>query len=150
MLAGQSILAGQTLAAASVGGNLSITVGIVVSVIISLVLSFSGIRVLHFFERYSWLVVLPVFVALTAVAGSGPDGLHIPAEEPALAPRPVLSMGSLLAGYLISWSIMSTDYSLYLEPRTSPVKLFTYVWSGFFFSTSECGSRGALRLLCMC
>lgn len=78
------------------------------------------------------------FVILTAMAGTGPDGLHIPADSPPVAARPVLSMGALIAGYIMSWDGMSCDMTHYLRPDTNSLALFAYAWSGFFFGTGEC------------
>lgn len=138
-----SILGGQTLSAVAKDGGLSPTVGIVIIGIISLLVSFSGIRVLHLFERWIWAPVLVCFVVLIGIAGTGPQGLHIPVDDPAPTARGILGMGAVVAGYLVSWSSLASDVTHYMRPDTSPYKIFWAVFLGLFLSTAPFMMLGA-------
>ncbi|PWZ01160.1 hypothetical protein BCV70DRAFT_90631 [Testicularia cyperi] len=133
-----SIVGGQTLAAVSSKSNgtstLTPDVGIVIAALISLVVSFSGIRVLHYFERFFWLPVLICFLVLIGEAGTGPQGLHVASNQPEPTSRAVLGLAAIVAGFVISWSALVSDVSHYLRPDVSPHKLFWSVYCGFFFS----------------
>lgn len=138
-----NILGGQTLSAVPKGESLSPSVGIVIIAVVSLIVSFSGIRVLHLFERWLWAPVLVCFVVLIGVAGTGPDGLHIPSNDPPLSARAVLGMGAIVAGYLVAWAPLGSDVTHYISPSISPYKIFLAVFLGFFLSTAPIMMLGA-------
>ncbi|EST09023.1 Permease [Kalmanozyma brasiliensis GHG001] len=133
-----SIVGGQTLSAVSSRGDGSSTltpdVGIVVAAAIALVVSFSGIRVLHYFERFFWLPTLICFLILIGVAGTGPTALHVAPNQPTATAASILGFAAIIAGFIISYSALVSDVSHYLRPSTSSHKLFWSVYAGFFLS----------------
>lgn len=133
-----SIVGGQTLSAVSsrADGSSTLTpdVGIVVAVCISLVVSFSGIRVLHYFERFFWLPTMICFLILIGKAGTGPQALHVAANQPTASAESILGFAAIIAGFIISYSALVSDVSHYLRPDVSPHKLFWSVYFGFFLS----------------
>jgi NCS1 nucleoside transporter family len=138
-----SILGGQTLSAVPKNDNLSDTVGIVIIAIVSLVVSFCGIKVLHWFERYVWIPVLICFIVLIGIAGTGPQGLHIPTNDPPVSASAVLGMGAIVAGYLVSWAPLASDVTHYLSPEVPSHKIFIATFLGFFLSTAPIMMLGA-------
>ncbi|KAK0473780.1 permease for cytosine/purines, uracil, thiamine, allantoin-domain-containing protein [Armillaria novae-zelandiae] len=120
------ILGGQTLSSVA-DGNLSWTVGIVVISIISLLVSFCGIKVIGWYERVAWIPVVIVFVVALGV--SGKHITAVPAAEPATAAA-VLSFGSTIAGFVITFSPLSSDFTIYFRPEVSRVRLFLYSYIG--------------------
>ena len=133
-----SIVGGQTLSAVSskADGSSTLTpdVGIVVAACIALVVSFSGIRVLHYFERFFWLPTLICFLVLIGEAGTGLNGLHVAANQPKASAEAILGFAAIIAGFIISYSALVSDVSHYLRPDVSPHKLFWSVYFGFFLS----------------
>ncbi|KAK0192388.1 permease for cytosine/purines, uracil, thiamine, allantoin-domain-containing protein [Armillaria mellea] len=121
------ILGGQTLSSVA-DGNLSWTVGIVVISIISLLVSFCGIKVIGWYERVAWIPVVIVFVIALGVGGK--HIMAVPAAEPATAAA-VLSFGSTIAGFVITYSPLSSDFTIYFRPDVSRVRLFLYSYIGF-------------------
>lgn len=138
-----TILGGQTLSAVPKGDNLSNTVGIVIIAVVSLCVSFCGIKMLHWFERYVWIPVLVCFIVLIGIAGTGEQGLHIPSNGPPLSAKSVLGMGAIVAGYLVSWSPLASDVTHYLSPQVSLRKVFLATFLGFFLSTAPIMMLGA-------
>lgn len=131
------ILGGQTLSAVSPGGSLTPTVGIVIVAIITLVIAFAGIRVLHLVERWLWVPTLISFCILAGLAGSGADGLHFPAETPKTETSSVLAMASIILGFLVTWAALGSDTSLYFDPDTTPsLGLFLSTYSAFFLGST--------------
>ncbi|CAL1709092.1 unnamed protein product [Somion occarium] len=121
------ILGGQTLSSVS-NGNLSWSVGIVIISVISLLVSFCGYRVLNWYERIAWIPVLVVYVVALGLGGK-----HLsnqPPTEPASAPA-ILSFASVIAGFVITFSPLSSDFTTYYVPSVSPWKLFCYSYLGF-------------------
>ncbi|KAF9448584.1 NCS cytosine-purine permease [Macrolepiota fuliginosa MF-IS2] len=124
------ILGGQTLASVS-GRDLSWTIGIVIIGVISLLVSFCGHTVLHWYERTAWFPVLLTFVIILGLNGKD---LGNTAFEPATAPA-VLSFASTLAGYTITWTPLGSDYTIYYRPDVSGWRLFLWSYFGLTFST---------------
>ncbi|OCH93364.1 NCS cytosine-purine permease [Obba rivulosa] len=121
------ILGGQTLASIS-NGNLSWSVGIVVIAVISLLVSFCGYKVLNWYERLAWLPVLIVYVVALGIGGK-----HLsnpPPAEPATAPV-ILSFASTIAGFVITYSSISSDFTIYFTPEVASWKIFWYSYLGF-------------------
>ncbi|THU76056.1 NCS cytosine-purine permease [Dendrothele bispora CBS 962.96] len=135
-----SILGGQTLASVA-NGNLSWTVGIVIISLISLFVSFCGYTVLNWYERLAWI---PVLVSFVVALGLG--GKHLSntvATEPATAVS-VLSFASVIAGYVITYSSISSDFTTYYRPGGgSDWKLGLYSYFGFFLPITTVQCLGA-------
>lgn len=138
-----AILAGETLQAVSPHQSLSATVGIVIIVVIALCISFCGIRVIHWIERFFWLPVLISFAVMVGEAGTGPGGLHTLPSEPSPGSRAILSMGCVLAGFQMSWAASASDMSLYLNRRVKSWKLFVATFLAFALSSTSILMLGA-------
>ncbi|KAI0289541.1 NCS cytosine-purine permease [Multifurca ochricompacta] len=139
-----SILGGQALASV---GNISWTVGIVIIAVISLVVSFCGLKVLswsalstptherkmtltpHFrrYERLAWIPVLLVF--LVAVGVGGKNFVNTPAAAPATASQ-ILTFGATIAGFTMTWAAFGADYTAYFHPGVSSLRVFLYSYLG--------------------
>ncbi|KAI9063521.1 cytosine-purine permease [Trametes sanguinea] len=121
------ILGGQTLSSIS-DGRLSWSVGIVVITLVSLFVSFCGYRVLNWYERLAWIPVLVVYLVALGVGGK-----HLsnpPPAEPATAAA-ILSFAGTIAGFVITYSPLSSDFTIYFNPSVSSWKIFTYSYLGF-------------------
>lgn len=107
-----AIVGGQCLAAVSNNG-LSWDVGIVITLTISLALSFSGYKVLHLYERWFWI---PVLVAIVIAVGCGGSKLRLQAETASPEAQTVISYGCLIAGYMLPFGGTVSDFSVYITP----------------------------------
>ncbi|KAF8223465.1 NCS cytosine-purine permease [Tricholoma matsutake] len=121
------ILGGQTLA--SVTNNLSWTVGIVIITVISLLLSFCGYKILNWYERLAWIPVVITFVIALGVGGK-----HLTNPPPVVPTNPgsILSFASTIAGFVVTYSPLSSDFTSYFQPDVSSWKIFFYSYFGFF------------------
>jgi len=90
-----AILGGQLISAVSPNASLSPTVGIVIMAVVSLVIAFAGIKIVHIVERWLFVPVLVAFIVLLAVAGTGSEGLHVNRDLPESTARGVLGLGSV-------------------------------------------------------
>ncbi|KAI5891667.1 uncharacterized protein SCHCODRAFT_02629744 [Schizophyllum commune H4-8] len=122
-----SILGGQTLASVS-SHNLSWTVGIVIITIVSLFISFCGYKVLTWFERVAWIPVVIVYVVALGV--SGKHLYNFEGAEPA-TPGAVLSFASIIVGFVVTYSPLASDFTIYFRPGISSFRLFLYSYFGF-------------------
>ncbi|KAK0670462.1 putative purine-cytosine permease [Cercophora samala] len=134
-----AVIGGQCLSAVA-DGNLSVTVGIVIISLVTLVISFCGYKWLHLYERYAWI---PAFIALIVAAGCGGKDLanQVPAQ-PAKASA-VLSYGMIMASYMVPWACLASDFTTYLQPDTSSLKIFCYSYLGLATPTILLMTLGA-------
>ncbi|KAF8991744.1 cytosine-purine permease, partial [Cyathus striatus] len=133
------ILGGQALASIT-NGRLSWTVGIIITALISLLVSFCGYKVLHWYQRVAWIPVLTTFIIALGVGGK-----HLsspPPPEPATASA-VLSFGSTIAAAL-AWAPASADFGTYLKHDVSGPKIFWYSYLGLLTPLVLLQSFGAV------
>ncbi|KAH9174775.1 NCS cytosine-purine permease [Lactarius sanguifluus] len=131
------IVGGQALASV---GNVSWTVGIVVISVISLFISFCGLKVLSWFERIIWVPVVLVFIIATCVGGK--HFADAPAALPATASQ-ILTFGATIAGFTMTWAIISSDYTTYFHPGVSSWRIFWYSYAGLILPTVALQCLGA-------
>lgn len=111
-----AVIGGQCLSAVA-DGNLSVTVGIVITAILTLGISFCGFTVLHIYERFAWI---PAAISIIVAVGTGGKELHnqVTYDQPPSASS-VLSFGMIVASYMVPWACLSSDFTTYLKPDTS-------------------------------
>ncbi|THH07047.1 hypothetical protein EW145_g3654 [Phellinidium pouzarii] len=118
----------------------SFGVGIVIIAVISLMISFSGYKVINWYERISWIPVLVVFLVALGVGGKNlsnpPPTEHVTAVS-------ALSFASVIAGFVITFSPLSSDYTTYMDSNVSSWIIFTYSYLGFFIPIVTCQCLGA-------
>lgn len=110
------VIGGEILAALA-PNRLSWTVGILIVGIIACIIAAMGYKVLHLYERFSWIVSL---ICLIIVACSGGKHLHQQSAFPPPAASTVMSFGAVMAGYYLPWAAISSDFSAYISPEASP------------------------------
>ncbi|KAL5634593.1 hypothetical protein ACGC1H_002589 [Rhizoctonia solani] len=138
------ILGGETLAAVSgyqAGhGGLSWDVGIAIVGVIALLVTFCGYKVLYTYERFAWIPVVMVY--LVALGCGGKYLTNLPPVVPASSVT-VLCFAASIAGYMISWATLASDYTIYLDPSASTHKVFGFAYAGFFIPNVICEMVGA-------
>ncbi|KAK3487761.1 permease for cytosine/purines, uracil, thiamine, allantoin-domain-containing protein [Neurospora hispaniola] len=131
-----AIAGGQTLAAIN-PSHVSINVGIVITCLVAFGISLLGFNFVHLWERWTWI---PNLIALVITVGCGGRYLHLQSQPAAPAtPAQILNLGSLMAGYFITFGGMVGDYSIYHNPRgvlsksfSARARIFTYLYLGLF------------------
>ncbi|KAI9742636.1 MAG: hypothetical protein M1818_003777 [Claussenomyces sp. TS43310] len=121
-----ALVGGQTLTAVS-DNTISSDVGIVITCIIGMLITFCGYKVLHLYERYSWIPALVAIVICVGCGGKHLQKQHVP-EAPATAAT-VLTYGCLIAGFLIPFGGTVSDFAIYITPEASRLKVFSYVYA---------------------
>ncbi|KAG1801269.1 permease for cytosine/purines, uracil, thiamine, allantoin-domain-containing protein [Suillus variegatus] len=136
------ILGGQALA--SVSGNMSWDVGIVIIFVIALLISFMGYRVLNWYERVSWF---PVLIAFLVVLGVGGKNLYnAQPAEPASAAA-ILNFASVIAGFVITYSPLASDFTTYYSPTVPQSRIFWYAYMGYLVPIVLLQCLGAAAVL---
>jgi purine-cytosine permease-like protein len=95
------VLGGTTLSAVS-GGSIDATAGIVIIALIAMVVCFGGMRVLHQYERYSWIFAL---IAIIIATGVGGKHLSNQVVNPPATAATIVGYGGVVAGFLIPWAV---------------------------------------------
>jgi len=135
-----SIIGGQALSAVTSGETISATVGIVIIAILALGISFCGFKVLHVYERWAWI---PALIALVIATGCGASGLRQQVQVvPATAPQ-ILSFGGLVAGFMLPWAALASDFSTYMHPSAPPLRIAAYTYVGLALPTILLMTLGA-------
>ncbi|KAG1837358.1 permease for cytosine/purines, uracil, thiamine, allantoin-domain-containing protein [Suillus subalutaceus] len=134
------IIGGQTIA--SLSPQLNDTLGIVIIGITSLVVTFCGYRVIHWYESVAWIPNVIAFIAMLAI-GYPQLRENLSAPVPPATPANVISFASFLASNMISWSTMISDYGIYHSPDASSARIFIYTYLGFFVSSVTGQALGA-------
>ena len=96
-------------------GSLSDIVGIVIVAVLGMILYFYSFRVLHIYERFAWI---PALLAIVVATGCGGKHLSNQTIVPSVTAPTVLSFAALVAGFILPWAALSSDFVTYMEPKT--------------------------------
>ncbi|KAJ7669418.1 purine-cytosine permease [Mycena polygramma] len=121
------IIGGQILA--MVSSHLTPTTGIVIVALISLVVSFCGYKILHWFEAVAWI---PTVLGLCVMLGIGRHHLASGPSYPPPTIAATLSFAAAVAAGDLSWCTVSPDYGVYHDAKASSARIFTYAYLGIF------------------
>jgi purine-cytosine permease-like protein len=122
-----AIVGGQTIAAINPSANVSVSVGIVITCLVSFAASLLGYQALHFWERWQWI---PNLIAIVIAVGCGGKYLQLQADVPPATAAQVLSYGGLIAGYFITFGGTVSDYSTYHNPAAPQSVLSSILLGG--------------------
>ncbi|TFK91640.1 purine-cytosine permease [Polyporus arcularius HHB13444] len=133
------IIGGQTLA--SVSDRLNDTLGIVIIGVISLVVTFFGYKVIHWYETVAWIPAVIAFIVMLGIGGKH-LGSNIPPGPPASADA-ILSYATTVGSSVISWCMMTPDYGVYHTSKASSTRVFLYSYAGFLTASLVAHMLGA-------
>jgi NCS1 nucleoside transporter family len=134
------IIGGQTIA--SLSSKLNDTLGIIILSIISLVVTFCGYRVIHWYESVAWIPNVITFIVMLAV-GYPQLRENQSAPTPPATPANIISFSSIIASNIIGWCPMIPDYGVYHSPDASSARILIYTYLGFFVSNVTGQALGA-------
>lgn len=140
------VVVGQILSAVS-NYSMSLTVGIVIISILSYVLSIFGYRIIHTYEKYSWIVTFILMLVLVGQVAPHVDptapGIYGPLSGLALA-GPFLSILSIAFSNASGWCSIAGDYYVHYPASTPRWKIFILTWSGVLIPVTFSIVTGAL------
>ncbi|KAH9929065.1 permease for cytosine/purines, uracil, thiamine, allantoin-domain-containing protein [Epithele typhae] len=136
-----TIVGGQTLAEAS--PHLDATLGIVIIALISLIITFCGCQVLHWYELLIWIPNVIAFIVMLIVGGH--QLMSAPLINPAgpASAAAIMTSGASLAVTVVSWSTLTPDYGVYHDKNASAWRIFWYTYLGFLISSVPAHMLGA-------
>nr|ABG43010.1 cytosine permease [Nakaseomyces glabratus] len=99
----------------------------------TILVSFFGYKVIHTYEKYSWVPNFAVFLVLIArlkISGKFHNGAW--GSGPTTASS-VLSFGSAVFGFASGWTTYAADYTVYMPRNTNSYKIFFALVAGLAF-----------------
>lgn len=131
-----AIVAGQIISAVSVGGSLTVIVGIIITAVIGWVITTFGYSIFHLYERYAWLPQIIVVSILAGVAGPNFDLTANPAEgvDSLTVRGNQLSFFSLCMAAAITYSGGAADLFVYYPENAPRRKVFAVTMVGLALS----------------
>lgn len=139
------VVVGQILSAVS-DYTMSITVGIVIIAVVSYLLSIFGYRIIHTYEKYSWIITFILLLVLT-----GQVAPHVDASAPGLDGTSGLGFaGAFLTILSIAfsnasgWCSMAGDYYVHYPASTNRWKIAALTYFGILIPVTFSITVGAL------
>ncbi|KAI7659187.1 hypothetical protein KC318_g10797 [Hortaea werneckii] len=128
------ITGGIALVAAS-DGSIPIAVGVIIIAIVSLVVSFAGLKMILIYERYAWAIYLVIFLIIFGQTGRYADNSPTDLAGVDLSGQ-VLSLIAVVYGSSASWCTIASDYYVSYPVNVSRVKVFVFTTLGISIPTS--------------
>ena len=116
---------------------MSITVGIVIISIVSYVISIFGFKLIHTYEKYSWIVTFILMAVLIGQAGPYIDP-NAPGEDGSSGIEfagTFLSVLAIAFSNASGWCSIASDYYCNFPASTSSLKVFILTWLGIVIPT---------------
>ncbi|CAK7217387.1 hypothetical protein SBRCBS47491_003146 [Sporothrix bragantina] len=109
--------------------TLSVDGAIAIIMVCAMVLSCMGYRVLHLFTRWAWI---PTLFALIVLVGAAGDQLwqQTPQSETTHSSQGYLGIVALLAGNMVTWANVASDYACYMPPNAPRMRIAMYCLFG--------------------
>ena len=129
------ITGGVALQAVS-GGSVPIAVGVIIIAVVSLDVSFVGLKVILIYERYAWLIYLIIFLIIFGETGRYADNKTPSSLKGADLSGTVLSLLAIVYGSSASWATVASDYYVLYPADVSRTKVFILTTIGIGIPTS--------------
>jgi len=113
-------------------GKLPLSVAVLIIGLLAIFVGLIGYRFVHIYERWSWIVMT---ICFCVVAGFGAKHfVNVPWGSGPTETSSVLSFGTAIIGFQISWAPIAADYAVYMRETTKPWKVFWWAFWGLFIS----------------
>lgn len=117
--------------------------GVLIIAVITIIVSMFGYRVVHLYEKYSWIPNLAVFFVLIArfkISGAFDAGEFSSGTATASG---VLTFGGAVFGFASGWTTYAADYTVYIRKDYPRWKIFCGVTIGLLIPLIFCMVLGA-------
>ncbi|KAK2004763.1 NCS1 nucleoside transporter [Colletotrichum falcatum] len=109
--------------------------GILVIAVSTLIICTFGYRLVHTYERFSWIPCAIIFLIVLGVfTHSGKFNSMLPLSSGPAEVGSVLSFAASVYGFATGWTSYAADYTCYYPASTSRMKVFLVTFSGLFFT----------------
>lgn len=104
--------------------------GILIITFCTLFVTFAGYKVVHTYEKWSWIPTFIVFMIVLGVFAHSGDFQNIPMQAGTSEMGACLSFGSTVYGFATGWTSYAADYTVYQPADRSRKKVFFATWLG--------------------
>ncbi|KAK3393774.1 purine-cytosine permease [Podospora didyma] len=107
--------------------------GILIIAASTLIVTLFGYKVVHLYERWSWIPSLAIFlVVLGTFAQSGRFGNLLPLQTGPTEAASVLSFSATVFGFATGWTPYAADYTVYQPTSRSRTSVFLWTFAGLY------------------
>ncbi|CAK7198844.1 Purine-cytosine permease fcy21 [Sporothrix eucalyptigena] len=118
----------------AVNNNMPGWAGIIVIAISTLIVCFFGYRIVHAYERWSWIPCLIIFCIVAGEFGrTGKFNSLLPLEVGKAEAGAVLSFAASVFGFGTGWCSYAADYTVYQPVDRSKRSVFWWTFAGLYF-----------------
>ncbi|RFU34825.1 hypothetical protein B7463_g1541, partial [Scytalidium lignicola] len=125
-------------------GGISLAVGVVITGLVSLVISFIGLRAILVFERYAWSIYFVVFVIIIGEASRYSTSQNPSPVTGSDKSAALLSLLAITYGSSASWVTVSSDYFVLYPADINRFRVFISTALGMAIPTSIGMIAGAI------
>lgn len=112
-------------------GKLPLAVAVLILGLIAILVSVTGYKWVHKYERYSWMIMT---VCFCIIAGFGAKHfVNVPMGKGPSETSGVLSFGTAIWAFQVSWGTIGADYAVYMREDRKPWTVFFWTWNGLFW-----------------
>ncbi|KAI9712675.1 MAG: hypothetical protein M1820_001296 [Bogoriella megaspora] len=130
------VAVGQVLSAVS-DFKMTITVGIIIIAVIGYIISLFGFRIIHIFEKYSWIFTLVLMFVLLGQTAPHVDTSIVPAGDSGLIlAGNFLTILSINFSNSSGWCSIASDYYVNYPSKTPAWKVFALTFWGIVIPTT--------------
>ncbi|PSR94537.1 purine-cytosine permease FCY21 [Coniella lustricola] len=127
------VVGAQLLAAIKPEAQLPGWAGILIISLGTLLITVFGYRLVHAYERWSWMPVFVIFLITAGVFGrSGDFNAVLSSPSGSSGAGSILSFSASVFGFATGWTSMAADYTVYQPEKTSKHRVFWWTFGGLF------------------
>ncbi|CCH60258.1 hypothetical protein TBLA_0C04620 [Henningerozyma blattae CBS 6284] len=115
------------------GHNAPLWAGCLIIVGATVMVSFFGYRVIHVYEKYSWIPNFAVFLVIIARLKKSGQYEEGPWTGGRTTAGNVLTFGCTVYGFAAGWTTYAADYTVYMPKSTNKYKIFFSLVAGLAF-----------------
>lgn len=104
--------------------------GILIITFCTLFITFAGYKVVHIYEKWSWIPTCIVFIIVLGTFAHSGAFINIPMKTGTSEISACLSFGSTVYGFATGWTSYAADYTVYQPSDRSRLKVFFATWIG--------------------
>lgn len=125
-----TIASAQLLNMVNSPNNIPLWAAFLVIVIGTVLVTFFGYKMIHKYEKYSWISNFAVFLVIIARLKKSGNFSNGPWTSGPTTAGNVLSFGSAVFGYTAGWTTYAADYTVYMPKSINKVKVFFCLLTG--------------------
>lgn len=117
--------------------------GVLIITVLSVCVTFFGYKVVHAFEKWSWIPNVIVFLIIAIQMGRSHAFTYGTMGTGATEAGSVLSFGATIYGFATGWTSYAADYTVYMRKNKSRTKIFFGILAGLNAPLMICMILGA-------